>query len=1614
MARRALLLALDNYAHARLAKLEAPRNDVANLRDRLKVLGHADTQIGLHVSSQHGALSTGTLRTKIRGFLKASQPGDELLIYLSGHGMDQDGFRLVVPVDFDMDDPMEVGQLVSDHWIYGHARNARADSVVIIADTCRSGAQLALKPATVAKSLDDGLETPVAATIPFDAPTIAMLYSCEKGQRSFATEGANGRSAFTDALCHVLDTDGAAFTLSEIVNAVTQRLTGVDLQYRQRPFVDERFNVPGRLGLPALLVIKESETARLRQRISRSPGCRLLSETPYWPQIANASAGLAVQLQVLAVRVEAMVAEAAKHLPQDRWRSDAALPRLFEGFRYLLGDASIDPPLAALLLAAPLVHEATLAGLVLRLATAGSVLDPSREHGETNAVALATRAWRRALDSGDDLERRRAHLRLAGATHEADDLLAWQLWSFAYGSGELWAYAPGKPPGASGWLNDLFDGLLSAAPMPEIGKDPRVMQLLDRRRLVRLGRLMFCEPEDIDADASRDIGGLSRKLQFGTGTELWRADEVEAAHLLSLAARLALDPRRLPILVAEQLGLGDGFDLPALHRDLQGAAWQRADTTLTLQLRTPFPATHAVLSALVEQAERHRHRLSLGGRITPSIAGRLPAAILDSGLEPETDEDNRPRFDTPHVRFTLDQHRVLRLLLGEQVYGDPVLALRELYQNAMDACRYRRARAALVARTKNRSSDYVGRIVFSAGHHDQRPFIACEDNGIGMGDRHLSDLFARAGRRFTDAHEFHLDYAQWQEAGIPFWTNSRFGIGVLSYFMLAEEILIETRRVETDGLARPDDGLEVRITGSGALFRIRRNPAVLDGKGGSRVTLLLKDSTADPNVVLRSILQWLWLPEFETTLEGRSLAGESTSEVLQPGLPTAACVQAYRGVLLPVPGTAGSLSHPRLFWAPLLSLEETQSRRPASVLVDGIRTAIDGEKKARLHDVLLANLTEDLAGEVGVDRTQVRPPTRLKEWMSRAVDEDAGHALLAWLGADPVILTRLAIDRPQPIEKLDADLRDGTIPAENAPELSIFGQKVSTCGIGLSVADAYLGGGKKSSELIDTVSLNADRPASLLDLPRAIQPLVAGRLQQLHASGARMPAPFEQLAAFIRQTGHVEPLRLCGQWPVQCAVQAEGSSIKVKKLRADHMVRIAKDHECSYAELARRIAPLASSGVLAFDPLDLARLDDAPPESRSFLERALNESFNQHVTTPLGWSEIFTARLSANQLDARLRVIRPLVALHLANARDVDQLERLVPLLKAGADAGLLLNFDPLLLLSERVTAVQLAQELSARLDGSLPPGTASEVFMPWITSGLMSCSRELIALLDSFPRDVIGLIASLSTFENDGMPSRFAILQQMLKQGCSGSEVSTHLAALRDVHLISADVDITLFVEAYLSVQRLPQLAKLVTDFDEFESSALSFMLPLGCNVVLGLSNEAIVQVMKPLEAAGIIEIAPDLLARLPQMNQGLGIMIALSDIDKERRNETLDAATLHHVSISLSIAPARVAEIVAPPLGHRLVSTDLDLFAKRPTPHRLAAMLMSLDGDGVSPWRSSLNAVELACVSYERKTPVPELAMALEDLRLCNIDVSDAVRFSDWLAANPQVVTLRTGSTS
>jgi hypothetical protein len=1166
------------------------------------------------------------------------------------------------------------------------------------------------------------------------------------------------------------------------------------------------------------------------------------------------------------------------------------------------------------------------------------------------------------------------------------------------------------------------------------------------RRLVRLARLLFRGPEDVESEATRSVGALARDQTVGSGLNLWRLDEVEAAHVGALAASIALDARRMPELVAEHLGLDPGFSLDLVQQELDRAIWQKRDRRLNLVLDTAHPAIHSALSDVVSRVERHRRWLEVGGKLDSRVSELLPTAILSGGLVPSLDDWNQPLFDPLHLRFTLDQARIIRLLMGEELYGDPKLALRELSQNALDACRYRRARQSFLLTQQGRDRNVPpARIILEAGISEGRPYLACEDNGIGMGERHFRELFTRAGRRFTDTYEYHLDLAQWIEADIPFWPNSRFGIGVLSYFMLAEEIRIETRRLEQEG-ALASEGLVGRVTGSGSLFRLRRDTAIRPA-GGTRITLVLKDTTADPDSFLESVLEWLWLPEAESILRWSRRARYFRQPDSPPaGIPTEACKREF-GTLLPISTSANSLGQPRLFWAPdywRRRQREDRARytdRTARdvVLVDGLRSS------ALAPPALLINLNDDLRGQVSVDRRSVEIGSDSLAWIGAKLQEDQGSSLLAWEGARSADLAELAVAHPLPLISFDANLRTAGIdaPSEN---FICLGHSVSLNGLGLSIADKFLGAGLEGAKIDPGLSR-----------------LAIVRLVELLRAGVHMPESWRQFATLIQDRLPIRDIRLSTQLIVSQATELCGRSDTKPGILNLAQATLSLGLPLSRLSEANEFCAL---GIADCDRNLLFRLAESPQS----LERVLQAIFTGAVgasDTKFTLAHLLGARLSAVSPADITDAVQHLVELGLAEI-DAKQFARCWP---PSTDAlrVLSIDLDGLAKFSRKLTEAILlgatyglvktpgeVADLARTLTGVVPVEADLDAFAqrPPLSGGVATAMAQILpSRFRSSANDAPYRILTLARGLVLQADERRELAQALATMGWISDDAATVAALLelseesialfnpnnkttrKDQPQIISPLDASSLLQTVLLTELAPSVvAALATPLVEHELVDVSLdvfaalpapsallrriispdsdtppfdprlSLPhlLGAALYLSKTCQEIADEVEPLHRLGLIDLD---LARFAQLSPpGLPALIALAYPEQElsRQVVRLDTAMLYGAAVASGLSPAEIAEMWRPIIELGLIPCDFSCepahIAALGNPNRLARILLSKDLDGKGPWRTSLDAFDLANAARKIGVPVRDLAPSVSDMEKCGIEVGEARAFVDF----------------
>ncbi|MVO87582.1 peptidase C14 [Streptomyces sp. p1417] len=942
-ARTALLIGVGGTPDAahRFDSLETP------VAADLRAFGASLRAAGYEVRTVPGA-SRAEIITTVDEVARGVPEDGTLLIHFTGHGIRVGDTDHLVPADAraphgdgtEWTQPYLDTLLPAD--ISPYLTHCRAGTVLWLIDACRGEPADGMFGSSVLKGPPSG--------------RFALMTACAAGQRSgYSASG----SFFTLGLAEAFRPLTQARTVQEVFETARQhtvraaRLHGAAQQEPQVRYGTER-------------------EAQARSAVV-CEGRRLLeawrdavSGTALWERVAEDDAESVPRLrECLGDLVEtcAQVVHLAQERMPDPWTDDDFLVRVVrDRLPLLLGKTQTLSALeAAALIAAPLLHEAAWAR---RLSHARDIRPYTARHQKDGD------AWRRHYEQ---VAEHHPHIR-----KKLTDCLPGDRPDEARGIA-LWL--------VHRWIAERF--VTDEAAVPEVESAAFAEALCPGPRARELSAALSHLAAGIALGPPAPDRARRQDLAFpvlGGARQGLRSDDL--AGVLHLACLLALDVRVLPEVLAEHLAVRDAILPQDAVNAVRDADWQVADGGLHLDAACPHPALHATFAGVVEQADELTGTLRDTARGLPApraaLLSGLPARVTDRGLRPAQDRGQRA-YDVPLLRFQLAQTEVRDLLMGERIYdGEPDLALRELYQNAMDACRHRAMRHRYLESRGGHPAPWSGRIVLTEGEDERGRYVECRDNGVGMGLDRLRNTFTKAGRRFEQSRAFRQEQATWHrhDPALRLYPNSRFGIGVFSYFMLAEEMTVVTRPVGTDGIPARK-ALRVDIPGSANLFRIQEYDdsfaAEGDGllEGGTRVRLYLRNSAAVSAVSAVETLDRLVVVS-EFALKVRDAAGRGREwapgvlryEHADDGRPT--CVEAVPGVLWWVAG-------------------------PGAILCDGIGT----DRKPFGY---ILNLTGPQAGTLSLNRKKLQSYDR--SWEKEQWARGAA-ALADWQSLDMAWLWRL-------------------------------------------------------------------------------------------------------------------------------------------------------------------------------------------------------------------------------------------------------------------------------------------------------------------------------------------------------------------------------------------------------------------------------------------------------------------------------------------------------------------------------------------------------------------------------------------------------------------------------
>jgi hypothetical protein len=306
------------------------------------------------------------------------------------------------------------------------------------------------------------------------------------------------------------------------------------------------------------------------------------------------------------------------------------------------------------------------------------------------------------------------------------------------------------------------------------------------------------------------------------------------AAVLRMADILEFSPERTPEVILE-------------HREVNPDSviyWQK-DKEIILSLSGNRIMVHAqpssavmhraleIMIAQIEEEARLCRRLQDDGLYANLMGRRLPhhwrweAAVAADVRQSEA-------YEYIDGSFRPNTAKLLNLLSGTQLYGSPLHAVRELLQNAFDAVREQIAWQRLGNEALADSLAAAQLVQLRIESREDADYLICEDTGVGMSKPIIRDYLLVSGA--SNRPELTTLERRCRDRGFELERTGEFGLGVLSYFMLADRITIQTRRSQDAG-GFESNGWRFETSGLGSFGELRRD---LEITRGTKVTLRLR------------------------------------------------------------------------------------------------------------------------------------------------------------------------------------------------------------------------------------------------------------------------------------------------------------------------------------------------------------------------------------------------------------------------------------------------------------------------------------------------------------------------------------------------------------------------------------------------------------------------------------------------------------------------------------------------------------------------------------------------------------------------------------------------------
>lgn len=209
-------------------------------------------------------------------------------------------------------------------------------------------------------------------------------------------------------------------------------------------------------------------------------------------------------------------------------------------------------------------------------------------------------------------------------------------------------------------------------------------------------------------------------------------------------------------------------------------------------------------------------------------------------------------FEPRQLQFTVDESSILKMLVGHTLYNDSSVVIRELVQNAIDAVKLQYC----IEKGASIIPDFVSTGEVRIKWDEEGKCLIVSDNGTGMTINEVESFLLRVGTSKYRSDTFRKKYPS-------FSAISRFGIGILTCFLIADDVDITTcsEAEETANI--------VSLRNLNGKYLIKKvSKGSLDSfisKHGTSIALYVRHDV-DINNILNDAKKWIVFPNCKVVL----------------------------------------------------------------------------------------------------------------------------------------------------------------------------------------------------------------------------------------------------------------------------------------------------------------------------------------------------------------------------------------------------------------------------------------------------------------------------------------------------------------------------------------------------------------------------------------------------------------------------------------------------------------------------------------------------------------------------------------------------------------------------